>query len=351
MDLGTPLRVGIAGYGLAGRFFHAPLVAATPGARVAAVVTRDPVRAEQARADHPGVAVHASVPDALAGGLDLLVVATTNDTHVPLARAAVEAGVAVVVDKPLAPDAASAAALVAQAEDAGVILTVFHNRRWDCDQLTLRRLMGSGELGEVLRYESRFERWRPQLDTGKWREVRPAAAGGGLLLDLGTHLVDQAVTLFGPVAAVYAEIDQRRGGADDDVFVALTHASGVRAHLWAGALAGSPGPRLRVLGTAGAFVVPELDSQEEALRAGRRPDDGADWGVEPAGRCGWLVRGEESVPVPSERGRWDTFYLGVVAALREGAPVPVPARDAVTVLELLEAARASAAGGTVVRVG
>jgi scyllo-inositol 2-dehydrogenase (NADP+) len=287
------------------------------------------------------------IDEVVAGSYDLAVVTTPNRTHAPLAARLIEAGVPVVVDKPLAVTAAEARDLVAHAERRGVLLTVYQNRRWDSDQLTLRRLLAEGELGEVLRYESRIERWRPEVAPAKWRETDDPTAGGGVLLDLGSHLVDQAVTLFGPVTHVYAEIASRRGvPADDDAFLALSHAAGVHTHISAGALVGAPGPRLRVLGTRGAYLVEHLDGQEDALRAGQRPGPG--WGTEPPQRWGRLIRGEETAPVPSESGRWPVFYEGVAAALREGSPPPVDPREAVLVLEVLEAARRSAARGDVI---
>jgi len=336
------LRVGLIGYGLAGRSFHAPLIAATPGLELASVVTGDPERAANARREHPGVRVE---PDA--GALfgradehDLLVVASPNRAHAELAARAIALGLAVVVDKPLAPTAAEAAALVEKAEAAGVPLTVFHNRRWDSEQLTLRRLIEAGELGEVLRYESRFERWRPQARAGAWRMETPPERGGGLLLDLGSHLVDQALVLFGPVRSVHGEVEHRRGGpADDDAFVALEHESGVRSHLWASELAAAPGPRLRVLGSKAAYTVEALDSQEDALRAGARPDDDGPWGLEPEAHWGRLHGGEQEQVVRPEPGDWPRFYSELAAALAEGAPPPVDPRDAVTVLEILERAR------------
>jgi len=252
----------------------------------------------------------------------------------------------VVVDKPLALTSAEAAGLVDAASAARVPLTVFQNRRWDSDQLTLRRLVQDGVLGTVLRYESRFERWRPQPRADSWREALPAAAGGGLLLDLGSHLVDQALQLFGPALRVYAEIDSRRGVSDDDVFVAVEHVTGVRSHLWAGALAGAPGPRLRVLGSAGAFVVDPLDGQEDQLRAsGHLPVGGLEVAPQSYGR---LVRGDLVEPVASERGRWDLFYPAMAAAVAGLGPVPVDPADAVRTLELIEAARLSAAEHRVV---
>ncbi len=336
------IRVALVGFGLAGSVFHGPLIAATPGLALTTIVTSDPERGARAQQEHPGARVE---PDAdavweRAAEHDLAVIATANQAHAELASRALDAGLAVVVDKPLAPTAAEARALVDEAERRGAMLTVFHNRRWDSDQLTLRRLLAEGRLGRVHRYESRFERWRPEPRPGAWRETTPPERGGGVLLDLGTHLVDQAIALFGPVAAVRGEVDSRRGGvADDDAFVALTHESGVHSHLWASSVAAAPGPRLRVLGDAAAYVVDGVDGQEAALTRGDRPGPDSEWGIEPRRRWGRLVRGEDSEPAPSEPGAWPCFYTELEAALRNDGPVPVDPRDAVTVLELLERAR------------
>ncbi len=342
----SDLKGAIVGYGLAGRSFHAPLIVSTPGLAVATVVTGNPGRREEALRDLPGVQVVPS-PDELwegAGEHDFVVIATRNDAHAPLAGRALDAGLAVVVDKPLAPGAAEAAALVEHARERGTLLTVFQNRRWDSDQRTLRRLIADGSLGDVLRFESRFERWRPDVGPDAWRESTGAAEGGGVLLDLGSHLVDQALQLLGPATHVYGEVDNRRGAAgDDDAFLALRHAGGTYSHLRMSALTAAPGPRLRVLGTRAAFVVAEVDGQEDALRSGRRPDDPVPWGVEPESRWGRLVRGEHSEAVPSEPGAWPRFYAELERALREGGPPPVDPADAVATLDVLEAARRSAA--------
>lgn len=339
------LRVAIVGYGLAGRTFHAPLIASTPGLEVASVVTSSETRRRQVAAEHPGADVVERVEDLWQQrpAPDLVVVATPNDSHVSLAAAALDRGIPVVVDKPLAIDAAEAQALVARAEETGALLTVFQNRRWDTDQLTLRRLIAEGALGTVTRYESRFERWRPQAEPGKWREARSPEQGGGLLLDLGSHLVDQALVLFGPVETVYSEIGARRGTAgDDDVFIALAHASGTISHLWASALAPAPGPRLRVQGTEGGLVVPGLDPQEAALRSGSRPGSDHDWGKPAEFEGGRFVAGERSVPVPAEPGDWPRFYALLRDALVDGGPPPVDPRDAVAALRVLDASRDSA---------
>ncbi len=341
------LRAAIIGYGLAGRFFHAPLIAATEGLTVGAVVTSDPRRKEQVAHEHPGATV-LSRPEALweLADCDFVVVATPNHVHGSLARESIDRGVPVVVDKPLAATAAEAEDVVRRAAQAGVLLTVFQNRRWDSDFLTLARLIAEGRLGTVIRYESRFERWRPAPDRGAWRESAAPEEGGGQLLDLGSHLVDQALTLFGPATHVYAEVDAHRGTpGDDDAFVAIRHTGGVISHLRASAITAAPGPRLRVLGTEAAFVISALDSQEDVLRTGTRPDTSPEWGSEPESRWGALVKGEQSERVPSERGDWPRFYALLAAALRDGGPPPVDPRDAVTTLRVLEQARRSAADG------
>ncbi|MEV7808061.1 Gfo/Idh/MocA family oxidoreductase [Microbispora sp. NPDC088329] len=339
------IRVGLAGFGPAGSFFHAPLIAATPGLRLAAVVTRDPARAGRVRAEHPDADVVASA-DALWDRCDLVVIATPNRTHVPLAAEALAAGLPVVVDKPLAGTAQEARDLVRLARDRGLMLTVFQNRRWDGDFLTLRRLLP--ELGEVHRFESRFERWRP-VPKGGWRESGGPEEIGGTLYDLGSHLVDQALRLFGPVSRVYAETDVRRAGVrnDDDAFVALTHRNGTRSHLWMSAMAANLGPRFRVLGSRASYVKWGLDPQEERLRAGERPGT-AGWGVESPERWGTLGAEGDARPVRTEPGAYQRFYEGVVACLRDGAAPPVEPGDAAETIAVLEAAALSAARGQVV---
>ncbi len=338
-------RVGLVGYGLAGRVFHAPLIRGTEGLQVTSVVTSDGARAAQAVKDIPGVRV---IDDAAAlfedsAQIDVVVVAAANAAHVPLAHRALSAGIPVVVDKPLAADASSARALVREAEDAGVLLTVFQNRRWDNDFLTVQALVASGRLGEVHRFESRFERWMPALRDHSWREDPRPGAGGGLLLDLGSHLVDQAVVLFGPATVTSAELDRRRPGSkvDDDVFIALTHTSGVRSHLWASAVATRPGPRFRVLGSKAGYVRHGLDPQEQQLKEGIGPGDPG-WGAQPASQDGTLGVGDRLDPVPTVPGAYETFYTSLVAALGGRGPAPVDPWDAVRVLEILEAARLAA---------
>ncbi|GAA2713672.1 MULTISPECIES: Gfo/Idh/MocA family oxidoreductase [Streptomyces] len=351
-----PFRVGLLGYGLAGSVFHAPLVAATDGLVLDTVVTANPDRRDQALAEHPGVRVAGTADElwARAGELDLVVVATPNRTHVPLARAALEAGLAVVVDKPLAATAAEAESLARLAASRGLLLSAFQNRRWDNDFRTVAKLIDDDALGQVQRFESRFERWRPH-PKGGWRESGDPAEVGGILYDLGSHLVDQALTLFGPVTTVYAEADVRRPGAeaDDDTFIALTHTGGVRSHLWMSATAAQLGPRFRVLGSTAGYVKYGLDPQEAALREGLRPGTAPSWGVEAESAWGRLGAGESPLtgggePVRTLPGDYPAYYAAVAEALRTGGEPPVTAWEAAAALRVLEAARESATKDTTV---
>ncbi|MEV0499434.1 Gfo/Idh/MocA family oxidoreductase, partial [Streptomyces spectabilis] len=311
------LRVGLIGYGLAGSVFHAPLIAATDGLVLDTVVTSNPERQAEATTAY-GSRTAASADELWdrADELDLVVIASPNKTHVPLATAALKAGLPAVVDKPLAGTAADARDLAALADERGLLLSVFQNRRWDNDFRTLRKLLAAGELGDVWRFESRFERWRPQ-PKGGWRESGDPEEIGGLLYDLGSHVVDQALVLFGPAARVYAEADVRRPGAraDDDTFIAITHTGGVRSHLYVSATAAQLGPRFRVLGSAAGYVKYGLDPQEAALREGRRPGGGdaeGPWGAEPECMWGRLGSGESPLtgggrPEPTLPGDYPAY--------------------------------------------
>lgn len=332
------MNVVLVGYGMAGRLFHAPLIEATPGLRLAGIVTANPDRQAEARRRHPQAQV---LHETAMQGFDLAVIATPNRTHVSLALAALDQGLHVVVDKPFAPTAHEARHLVAVARERRRMLTVFQNRRWDGDFLTLKRLLQEGALGRVQRFESRYERWRPSLKGG-WREVGDPQEAGGLLYDLGAHLVDQAVHLFGRPVKVYAEMDIRRGEVDDDVFVALTHSSGVRSHLWMSSMAAALGPRLRVLGSTAGYTKWGMDVQEAQLQQGLAPGSPG-WGEEPEQAWGIRTAGAEVRPVPTQPGAYQSFYEEVA----QGRP-PVDPAEAVMVLEVLEAARRSAATGEVV---
>jgi predicted dehydrogenase len=338
------VRVGLIGYGLAGVAFHAPLIATTPGLQLAAIVTGNPERQATAARDHPDARILATAEPLFVGDapVDAIVIASPNRTHVPLASAAIAAGLATVVDKPMAATADEARALIAAAHTRGVLLTVFHNRRWDGDFLTLQRLVASEALGSVHRFESRFERWRPEPRRA-WREDGTPGEAGGLLYDLGSHLIDQALVLFGSATTVYAELDRRRSGVvvDDDSFVALTHATGVRSHLWMSSVAAQAAPRMRVLGSKAAYTKYGLDVQEAALRGGARPGPG--WGEELPEHWGRLGTDDDEQSVATEPGNYPEFYRRLERALREGSAPPVLPEDAVRSLDVIEAAQKSSA--------
>lgn len=341
-----PIRTALIGYGLAGAVFHAPLITESPAFTLSAIVTGDAQRQAQAKARHPDAEIFTSA-DALfaARACDLVVVATANRAHASLTQAALDARLHVIVEKPFTGDAREAARLTELAHARGLMLSVFHNRRWDGDFLTVQRLLRENALGGVHRFESRFERWRPNI-RANWRESADARDVGGVMYDLGSHLVDQALVLFGPGASVYAERHARRAGAavDDDSFIALTHASGVRSHLWMSMVAAAHAPRFRVLGASAAFEKFGLDPQEEALRAGGKPDR-AGWAPEAKELWGAIEAGDALRIVPSEAGDYPAFYAQTARAIRDGAPPPVDPRDVIATLTILEAAAASARSG------
>jgi len=349
-------RIGVAviGFGLAGRVFHAPLVASTPGLEVRAIVTADPERRQMAERDFPDARLLATADQLWndAGGIGLVVVATANHLHATQAITALELGMATVVDKPIALSTRESGTMLAAAARTGRLLAAYQNRRWDSDFLLLRETIAGDQLGGLLRVESRFERFRPQVNTASWREATPPEAGGGLLLDLGSHLIDQAHVLLGRPRHVYAEISLARPGAlsDDDCFLALEFPGGARAHLWMSTTAPSIGPRWRVWGSRQALEVWGLDPQEAHLRGGRRPTDPGFGGPDGSQRAVLTAGGEggaaREVPLPA--GRYGDFYAAMAAAIRGEGPVPVSAQAGHEVLAVIEAARASVATGTVV---
>ena len=346
----NPIRVGLVGFGLGGSTFHAPLISATPGLALVGIATSDPTRVQQATARYPGARVVPRPEDLWTSGPapDLVVISTPHHTHAPIARAALAAGAHVVVDKPFAITADEARALADAAASHGRLAIPFQNRRWDADVRTLERLLAEGALGEVHRFESRYERWRT-TPKPRWTVAGAEGRGEGLLLDLMVHLVNQALVLFGPVRSVYAEFARRHPQAvvDDDVFVALTHANGVRSHLFTSTTVGVLGPRFTVLGSQGAFVKHGMDPQEDALLAGAIPG-GPAWGAEPEANWGRLGSGGETRPVPSEPGAYPRFYAGVAHAIATGAPPPVTAAEGIAMMDVLEAARVSAREGRTV---
>jgi predicted dehydrogenase len=331
-----PLRTAVIGFGSAGRVFHTPFIDANPDYELTAVVTGDEQRRDEVLARYPGTEVVARADALLDRELDLVVVGSPPQSHAHLAHTFLDAGVAVVVDKPFTVTSAQGRELVEKAGRLGVPLTVFQNRRWDGDFLTVRRLLADGALGAVWRFESRFEWWKPDRSSS-WKTETPVTAGGGILHDLGTHIIDQAIRLFGDATPVHRELFTRRPGnaAPDDAFVVLRHESGVVSHLWMNGLAAQAGPRFRVLGSRAGFTKYGRDPQEAALRAGARPTD-AGFGQEPETDSGVVGLDGTTQPVPTEPGRYAEFYALLATALRDGTPVPVDPADSVRVIELIE---------------
>jgi predicted dehydrogenase len=330
------MRVGIAGYGLAGRYFHAPLLKGC-GYEVVAIQTSNAERAGHAVSDFPDVKVVATIQELVAHKLDLVVVASANLVHAEHAFAAINAGIPVVVDKPMGRTFAETAEIISAGERAGVPVSTFFNRRWDSDALTIKKVLASGVLGTIHRMDSRFERFRPEINPASWRENMSATDGGGQLLDLQPHLISTAIDWFGPAKLITASVRTLRGGADDDSILVLRHSNGVMSYLSASAVVGAPGPRIRILGTKAALVINDLDPQENLLRSGLYPKDGA-WQVSTASKA-YIYRGDKVEEIPGENGNYTLFYSQVAAALSEKKPWPINNQDALLVAQIIDEAR------------
>ncbi|MDQ4046248.1 MAG: Gfo/Idh/MocA family oxidoreductase [Actinomycetota bacterium] len=341
----APIRTAVVGFGISGRVFHAPLIAADPAYSLDVIVTADPARAADAARLYPQARI-VPTPEAmfaLAGELDLVILGTPPHTHFDLAAAAIGHGLHLVVDKPFVPTSVQGEELISLASDGGVQLTVFQNRRWDADFLTLQKLLSEQAVGEVRTFESRFEWWRPE-GFGNWRDSVSLAEGGGILHDLGAHLIDQAVQLFGPVAQSYGETANRgsdAGAADTEAFVSLLHESGVRSRLWMNGMAAQVGPRFHVLGSEAGYTKWGLDGQEPALAAGVTPSDPG-YGVDAQESWGLLGVDGEATRVPAERGAYPQFYGQLAAALRGEGALPVDPAGPLGVLKVIEGIHALA---------
>jgi scyllo-inositol 2-dehydrogenase (NADP+) len=333
-----PIPTGLIGYGTAGAFFHAPLIAAAEGLRLAAIGSR---RIEEISRDFPEARAYENPQDLISDpSIQLIVIASPNDTHAPLARAALEAGKHVVVDKPFTLNTAEAQALIALAAEKRRLLSVFQNRRWDNDFLTVRRLVEDGRLGEVVYFEAHFDRFRPEIKQG-WRETQ--VAGSGLLYDLGAHLIDQALVLFGVPQAVTADVMKQRAAAKvDDYFHVVLDYGHRRAVLHASVLVRDPGPRYLVHGDGGSFVKYGIDGQEAALREGKRPG-GTGWGEDDPALFGRFTDADGTTTlIDTLPGRYTEYYEGVATAIRGEGELPVSAQEARDVIRVIEAAQISA---------
>jgi predicted dehydrogenase len=330
------LKVGIAGYGLAGRFFHAPLLKGC-SFEVTGVLTTKKDRSANALLDFPNTKVVGTISELVDLDLDLLVVASANLVHAEHAIAGINKGIPVVIDKPMGRTAAEVQQIISAAQSKNVAVTTFFNRRWDSDALTIKKVLESKVLGEVHRLDSRFERFRPELNLDSWRESMSAEQGGGQLLDLQPHLISTALDWFGPASLVTASVRSLRLGADDDSVLVLHHKSGVDSYLSASALVGAPGPRIRLLGTKGALVINDLDPQEALLRDGKFPENGT-WTV-PTSSEAFIHRGDEIEKIESVPGNYGHFYKQVEQAIVNGAPWPVSTSDALLVSQIIDQAR------------
>jgi predicted dehydrogenase len=345
MTAEPPVRIGLVGYGKGGRFFHAPMIEGA-GCVIAGVVTTNPQRRAELAKDRPGTPCVDSIADLIRLDVEAVALSTPVSTRNELVRRTIALRLPVLCDKPFAPDADDARELVEEAAAAGVPLTVYQNRRRDADYLTARRVLVSGDLGDIVRVESSMEQLTPPEGV--------ATTGGGMLRDLGAHQVDQALQLLGPAVSVHATVHARAdlGGLDDQFTMTIRHVSGGTSYVVGGQAAhGEPVARFRIVGTDATYIVAPYDGQANALLAGESPATlGADWGVVPEGRWGWTYRRGLGAAVPSERGDWCELYRQFARAVRHEAPVPVDPWDAVATLEVLDAAWVSATQDRVVQV-
>lgn len=341
------IRVGLIGYGYSGATFHAPLIAAAKGLKLSRIASSDPERVRQVFSD-VAVVTHAS--DLIrAADVDLVVIATPNGLHHTLAMAALNADKHVVLEKPFTITSAEAEELVQLAEKRNLVLSVFHNRRWDSDFLTVRQCIESGVLGEVNTCEIHFDRYRPEV-RNRWREQD--LPGSGCLYDLGSHSIDQALQLFGLPVKISADVGVQRSGASSPDYFHLIMDYGVRkVILHSGAIVRQAGPRFLVHGSKGSFIKYGMDPQEDALKEGRCPG-GAGWGREDERYHGQIVHGENGLHISGKLeslpGSYQSYYAGISEAIRGKGPVPVAAADALQVIKVIECAMLSSKEGRVV---
>lgn len=340
------MRLGLVGYGLGGRYFHAPFIEAARDVTLAGVVTRAPQRRAELQADFPGMPVYDSMTDLIAAGVDAVTITTPPQTRRELVLEAIAAGVPVIADKPFAPTAEAGRELVTAAQTADVPVSVYHNRRWDADIRTLSRVLDNGALGDLWSVDSRFE-----LDLADALERGPE---GGLLRDLGAHLVDQMVWLLGPVKSVFCTmdwLDLPEGRTDAFFTITMLHQRGVRSNVTASKVNRVVAKEYRAYGSRGSYLSMGTDVQAVALFAGHRPIDvGAEWGYEGESLWGSLSTADGVERIPSEQGAYQDYYSQFSTALQGVAPFPVPAAEAIATLEVLDAARVSDAIGQVVPV-
>lgn len=348
------IHVGILGYGLSGSVFHAPVIRSLEGFKITSIMTKNPEAIAKIRETDPSIWIVSAPEEILESpAIDLVVVAVPNAFHHGLAKKALEHGKHVVLEKPFTITLEEAEDLVETAKRAGKVLSAYHNRRWDGDFKTLQKIIDGELLGNLAEFESHFDRFRPVLKTGSWREEE--GAGNGLLYDLGSHLIDQALTLFGMPEKVFADLRiQRTFGKAVDSFELLLYYTGLKVTLKSGSLVREPLPRFILQGEKGSFVKYGLDVQEDALKAGERPEACSDWGHEGEAAYGVLHTEMNGV---SFRGKLDTlpgdyreYYRGIYRAITENEEPPVTAQQARNVIKIITLAMESAESGRVVNV-
>jgi predicted dehydrogenase len=295
------------------------------------------VRKRHAKEDFPTVKIVSTIEELCDQDLDLIVIASGNQVHLSQALTAINAGIPTVVDKPMGINVAQTREILDAADSAGVAVTTYFNRKWDSDILTLKRVIRDGQIGRVIRMDSRFERFRPQLNSQSWRENNSPEDGGGLLLDLMPHLISTAIECFGPANLKSSSIRSVRGGADDDCVLVLAHETGVESILSASAVVGAPGPRLRVIGSEGAFVVNELDAQEALLRAGKAPKDGK-WEEDTSSQA-FIHRGDSVEEFKTDPGNYASFYSLVHEAIVNKTAMPISPEEILAVAQIIDKAR------------
>jgi predicted dehydrogenase len=327
-------RVGIAGYGLAGRYFHAPLLIGA-GFEISSILTRNEQRILDAKTDFPNAQICNSLEELLKSKIDLLVVASANQSHAEQAIAGLKAGIPVVVDKPMGRTLKETEEIIAVSKQTGVGVSTYFNRKWDSDSLTIKKIISEGVLGQIFRLESRFEVFRPELKGG-WREKKDVEQGGGNLLDLQPHLISTALDWFGPAQLISASVRVIRGGSDDDIVLTLKHQSGVDSYLSASAIMGSAGPRIRLVGDKATLVIKDLDPQESLLRSGVKPKDGK-W-QQSTKSAAYIHAGDQVVEYQGVDGNYTQYYLEVKNALA-GGKWPVSTEEALAVAKIIDQAR------------
>jgi scyllo-inositol 2-dehydrogenase (NADP+) len=336
------INVGLIGFGLAGRAFHAQVVSRVPGLRLAAILQR---KGDEAAVAYPDAKIVRSLDELLAlPDIQLVVIASPNETHAPFARAALAAGRDVVVDKPFTTSYAEAVDLVNFAEKSGRFLTVYQNRRYDGDFQAIRELVAAGTLGRIVRFETSYDRFRPNFKPNAWREK--AEPGAGILFDIGPHVIDHAMVLFGLPEAITADVRiERQGGLADDAFdIMLHYPNSLRAVLSSNILAVLPRPRFLLFGTKGAFLKQTVDPQENNLRFGNLPEKGS-WGAESEDNWGLLTLSDGTNAtqrrIPSGTGDYRDFYANVRDVIEDKAKPFVSLQHALDVMRALELCRAS----------